>query len=57
MAEAFQTTSEPKTTVDNYSYQETIEDLDKMNRELKEMKESMLKTNGIHLMPLNVFFH
>ena len=48
MAEAFQTANETNTNVENYNYHDSIADLDKMNRELTGMKESMLKTIGIN---------
>lgn len=44
MAEAFQPNTEVSS--ENYNYQSLIEELDRMNRELKEMKESVLKTSG-----------
>ena len=44
MAETLQPNTEVSS--ENYSYQSLIEELDRMNRELKEMKESVLKTSG-----------
>ena len=45
LAESFQSTPELNTSI-KYNHQELMEELDRMNRELKEMKESVLKTSG-----------
>ena len=45
MTESVQPNTE-EVTNDNCNHQELIEELNRMNRELKEMKESVLKTSG-----------
>ena len=45
LAESFQSTPELNSSI-KYNHQELMEELDRMNRELKEMKESVLKTSG-----------
>ena len=45
LAESFQSAPELNTSI-KYNHQELMEELDRMNRELKEMKESVLKTSG-----------
>ena len=47
MSEALQTSHGASTAVETDSYRGALAELDKMNRELTEMKESMLKTTGI----------